>query len=65
MNETPKSKLYEVFCIYFLFVLTFTAVYPQDSVEVKNYYPQAGDRGITLDAGPFINLVGNLVRIAG
>jgi len=53
----------------FLAISLNMAVYAQDDsdvTEIKNsesYLPQAGDFALGIDATPFVNLIGNIVRI--
>ncbi len=53
----------------FMAVIFSLTIYAQDDSEVINdtnsgsYLPQAGDFALGIDASPFINLVGNILRI--
>ena len=52
---------------FVLVVLTLSFVFvvqAQDSVKYQKFYPHKGDWAVTLSASPFINFVGNFIRIA-
>ncbi len=46
-----------------LVVCLISSLNAQDSMRFEKYYPHTGDWGISFSASPFINFVGNLIRV--
>ncbi len=51
------------FVLVLLSSVLFFSLQAQDSLKYQKLYPQKGDWAVTLSASPFINFVGNIIRV--